>query len=153
MATSLYVLHVIGAVVWVGGMAFAILALRPAAHEALKAPQRLALMAAVFRRFFRMLWHVAPLVILTGWAMLGGWYWGFGASIWHVHAMHVTGLVMLGVFLSVALGPWRRMRAALATGDGAAAAAALDTIRKAVTINLVIGLATVAVAGWGRFGG
>jgi uncharacterized membrane protein len=153
MTTLLYVLHLLGAVVWVGGMAFAILALRPAAHEALEAAERLALMGAVFRRFFRILWHVAPVVILSGWAMLGGWYWGFGASIWHVHLMHLTGLIMLGVFVFVALVPGRAMRAALAAGDRPAAAAALDTIRKGVTVNLTLGLLTVAVAGWGRFGG
>jgi uncharacterized membrane protein len=153
MATLLYVLHLLGAVVWVGGMAFALLALRPAAHEVLEPPQRLPLMDAVFRRFFRILWHVVPIVLLTGWAMWLGWYWGFGASIWHVHAMHLTGLVMAGIFLAVALGPVRGLRAALAAGDRSAAAAALDRIRKGVSVNLALGLLTVAVAAWGRFGG
>ena len=32
MATLLYVIHVLGAVIWVGGMAFALTALRPAAR-------------------------------------------------------------------------------------------------------------------------
>jgi len=153
MATLLYVLHLLGAVIWVGGMAFAILALRPAAHEALEPPQRLALMDGVFRRFFRILWHVVPIVLLSGWAMLFGWYWGFGASIWHVHVMHLTGLVMAAIFALVALGPGRAMRAALAAGDRPAAAAALDRIRKGVSVNLALGLLTVAVAAWGRFGG
>ena len=153
MATLLYVLHLLGAVIWVGGMAFAILALRPAAHEALEPPQRLALMDGVFRRFFRILWHVVPIVLLSGWAMLFGWYWGFGASIWHVHVMHLAGLVMAAIFALVALGPGRAMRAALAAGDRPAAAAALDRIRKGVSVNLALGLLTVAVAAWGRFGG
>ena len=153
MATLLYVIHVLGAVIWVGGMAFALLALRPAAHEALEAPQRLALMLAVFRRFFRTLWHVVPIIILTGWGLVWGWYYGFGASVWHVHLMHLTGLVMAGIFVAVALGPFRAMRAALAAGDRAGAAAALDRIRLGVTVNLGLGLLTVAVATWGRFGG
>lgn len=153
MATLLYVAHVLCVVVWVGGMVFAMAVLRPAAHETLEGPQSLALMAGVFRRFFRVLWHVVPLVLLTGWGMLYGWYWGFGASVWHVHLMHTTGLIMAAIFGFVALVPWRRMRAALAAGNGAAAAASLDTIRKGVLVNMVIGLATVAVATWGRFGG
>jgi len=153
MTTLLYVVHVLGAVLWVGGMAFALLALRPAAHEALEAPQRLVLMLGVFRRFFRTLWHVVPLMLLTGWAMLFGWYWGFGASIWHVHVMHLTGLAMAGIFAAVALGPFRTMRAALTMGDRPGAAAAMDRIRKGVTVNLALGLLTVAVAAWGRFGG
>lgn len=153
MATLLYVLHVLGAVVWVGGMAFAILVLRPAAHDALDGPHRLALMQAVFRRFFRVLWHVVPLMVLTGWAMFVTAYWGFGASVWHVHLMNLTGLVMTGVFVFVVLVPWRAMRAALAAGDAPAAAAALDRIRLGVTANLALGLLTVSVAAWGRFGG
>ncbi len=153
MASLIYALHLLAAVLWVGGMAFAILALRPAAHEALEGPQRLALMQGVFQRFFLILWHAVPIVLLTGWGLLAGWYWGFGASVWHVHVMHLTGLVMTGVFLAVFFGPWRRMRAALAAGDAPAAAASLDRIRKGVTLNLVLGLVTVAVAGVGRFGG
>lgn len=153
MATLLYVAHVLCAVVWVGGMVFALAVLRPAAHGALDGPQRLALMDGVFHRFFRLLWHVVPVLLLTGWAMLYGWYWGFGASIWHVHLMHGTGLTMAAIFIYVALVPRRRMRAALASGDRAAAAAALEAIRKGVAVNMAIGLVTVAVAAWGRFGG
>jgi uncharacterized membrane protein len=153
MATALYVAHVLCALVWVGGMVFSLMVLRPAAHATLEGPQRLALMGAVFGRFFRLLWHVVPILLLSGWAMLFGWYWGFGASVWHVHLMHTTGLVMAAIFVFVALVPLRRMRAALAAGDTAGAAGALDRIRKGVSVNMVIGLATVAVAAWGRFGG
>ena len=45
-------------------------------------PQRLALHGQVFRRFFLIIWHAMPIVILTGWAMWLGWYWGFGGSVW-----------------------------------------------------------------------
>ena len=68
MATLLYVAHVLCAVVWVGGMVVALAVLRPAAHGALDGPQRLALMDGVFHRFFRLLWHVVPILLLTGWA-------------------------------------------------------------------------------------
>lgn len=153
MPMLVYVVHVLCAVVWVGGMTFALLVLRPAAHATLEGPQRLALMNGVFGRFFFILWHVIPLLLISGWAMLFLWYWGFGASIWHVHLMHTTGLVMAAIFAYLALGPRRRMAAALVAGDGAGAAAALDTIRKGVAVNLVIGLVTVAAAAAGRFGG
>lgn len=153
MPTLVYVVHLLCAVLWVGGMAFALLVLRPAAQAVLDVPDRLALMAGVFRRFFRVLAHVIPLLLLSGWAMLFLFYWGFGASIWHVHLMHGTGLVMTAVFLFLALGPRRRMAAALAGGDRAGAAAALETIRKGVLVNLAIGVVTVAAAAAGRFGG
>ena len=44
------------------------------------------------------------------------------------------------------------MRAALAAGERQAAAAALDRVRRLVTLNLGLGLLTVAVAAWGRLG-
>lgn len=149
----LYALHVLGAVLWVGGMAFALLALRPAVQESLEGPQRLGLMQGVFRRFFLIVWHAMPVLLLTGWTLLFGWYGGFAGAGWHIHLMHLTGLVMAAVFLAIFFGPWRGMRAALAGGDRPAAAAAMDRVRQLVMLNLALGLLTVAVAAWGRFGG
>ncbi|MCB4822519.1 hypothetical protein [Roseicella aerolata] len=51
-------LHVLGAVLWVGGMAFALLALRPALG-ALEPPQRLVVHEGALRRFFLIVWMVA----------------------------------------------------------------------------------------------
>lgn len=147
-----YALHLLGAVLWVGGMAFAILCLRPAL-SALEPPQRLALHQGVLSRFFRILWHVMPAVLLTGWLLLFGWYGGFRGAGWHVHLMHFLALLMAGVFLSIVTGPWRDFRAAMAAGDPPRASTAVDRIRQLVTINLALGLVTVAVAAWGRFGG
>lgn len=147
-----YVLHVLGAVLWVGGMAFAVLCLRPALAM-LEPPQRLALHGAVLARFFRLVWHAMPILLLTGWALLFGWYGGFARAGWHIHAMHLAGLVMAGVFLALATGPWRAFRAALARGDRPGAAAEAGRIRQLVAGNLGLGLLTVALAAWGRFGG
>lgn len=153
MGNLLYALHVLGAVLWVGGMAFAILALAPSLGAVEPPPQRLALLSGVFRRFFLVVWHAMPAVLLTGWALLFFWYGGFRGAGWHVHLMHLTGLVMGAVYLAIALGPWRGMRAALAAGEVAAAGVAAGRIRQLVALNLALGLVTVAVAAWGRFGG
>lgn len=146
-----YALHVLGAVLWVGGMAFALLALRPGL-AVLEPPQRLALNHAVLGRFFRLVWHAMPALLLTGWLLLFGWYGGFRGAGWHIHLMHLAGLIMAAVFLTLMLGPWREFRAAMATGDNAAAGVAMVKIRSLVTMNLGLGLLTVAVAAWGRFG-
>ena len=61
--------HVLCAVVWVGGMFFAYVVLRPSL-SVLEPPQRMALHVQVFRRFFKIVWHVMPLIILTGLAGL-----------------------------------------------------------------------------------
>ncbi|WP_245906023.1 CopD family protein [Teichococcus aestuarii] len=150
--TLVYVLHLLGAVLWVGGMAFAILALRPSLAT-LPGPQRLAVLGGTYRRFFLVVWHAMPVMLASGYALLFGWYGGFAGSGWHIHTMHLTGLIMSAVFLAIFFGPWKAMRAALAAGQDAAAAAAADKVRRLVTLNLVIGLLTVIVAGWGRFGG
>ncbi|MES2711396.1 MAG: CopD family protein [Pseudomonadota bacterium] len=150
MLNPLYALHLLGAVIWVGGMAFALLALRPAVHATLEGPQRLALMELVYRRFFLIVWHAMPVVIVTGYAILFAAHGGFAGVGWHVHVMNLTGLVMAGIFAAIALGPFKRMRAARAAGDTPGAAAAMDAVRKLVTTNLVLGVVTIAIAGWGR---
>jgi uncharacterized membrane protein len=146
-----YLLHVLFAVLWVGGMAFAILALRPAL-VALEPAQRMALMGGVHRRFFLVVWHAMPIVLLSGYWLLFGHYGGFRGVGWHVHLMHLTGLIMGAVYVAIFTGPWKQMRAALAAGDVKAAAAANDRIRQLVTLNLGLGLLTVGVAAWGRLG-
>ncbi|MDN3567182.1 CopD family protein [Paeniroseomonas aquatica] len=146
-----YALHVLGAVLWVGGMAFAILTLRPALGV-LEAPQRLALHEAVLARFFRLIWHAMPIILITGYALLFGWYGGFVGAGWHIHAMHLTALIMAATFIAIVTGPWKEFRAARARTDAAAAATAVNRIRQLVTMNLALGLLTVAVAAWGRFG-
>ncbi len=147
-----YALHVLGAVLWVGGMAFAILALRPAL-AALEPPQRLLVHQGALHRFFRLVWHAMPAVLLTGWLLLFGWYGGFRGAGWHVHVMHLTALIMAAVFVALFTGPWKEFRAAMAAGERERAAGAVDRIRQHVTMNLVLGLVTVGVAAWGRFGG
>jgi len=149
--TLLYVLHLLAAILWVGGMAFAILVLRPSL-AVLEPPQRLVLHAQVFRRFFLLVWHAMPIALLTGWAMLFGWYGGFRDSGWHVHLMNLTGVVMGVVFGAIWFGPYARFRRAMADGRGADAATAVNLIRRLITLNLALGLLTSAVAGAGRLG-
>ncbi|MDB5416007.1 MAG: hypothetical protein JWR10_4342 [Rubritepida sp.] len=147
----IYALHVLFAVIWVGGMAFAILALRPAL-AGLEPPQRIALMGRVHKRFFLIVWHAMPIMLLSGYWLLFGYFGGFRGVGWHVHVMHMTGLLMAAIYLAVFFGPWKAMRAALAVQDMKGAAAANDRIRSLVTVNLVLGLLTVGVAAWGRLG-
>ena len=147
-----YTLHLLAAVAWVGGMAFAILALRPAL-AVLEPAQRLALHAGVLQRFFRMIWHAMPILLLTGYALLFGWYGGFARAGWHIHAMHMLALAMAGIFVAIVTGPWKEFRAAQARTDRPAAAAAIDRIRQMVTLNLGLGVLTAGIAAWGRFPG
>lgn len=135
-------LHVLCAVIWVGGMFFAYVVLRPS-MSVLEPIQRIALHTQVFRRFFLVVWHVMPLILLTGFAVLFGFYGGMANVAWNVHLMMLLGLIMSAVFLLIVFGPYARFRR---TTDRNTAAACIDRIRMLIGINLVIGIVTVVVA-------
>ena len=135
-------LHVLCAVIWVGGMFFAYVVLRPSL-AVLEPIQRIALHTQVFRRFFLVVWHVMPLILLSGYAMALGQYGGFAHLAWNVNAMQLIGLIMSAVFVVIVFGPYARFRR---TTDRATAAASMDRIRKLIGINLVLGIITVIVA-------
>jgi uncharacterized membrane protein len=151
-ATVALALHTLAAVVWVGGMFFALLALRPAT-AVLEPGQRLELWARVLSRFFA--WVIAAIVLLlvSGYAMVFFVYAGFRGIGLHVHVMQAIGIVMMLAFFHLYFAPWRRFRAAVARRDDAAAARQLNQIRAIVTLNLVLGLVTVAVGSSGRYWG
>jgi len=151
-ATVALVLHTLAAVVWVGGMFFALVALRPATGV-LEPRQRFELWTRVLSRFFA--WVIAAIVVLlaSGYAMIFFVYAGFRGVGLHVHVMQAIGIVMTLAFLHLYFAPWRRFRAAVARRDDAAAARQLAQIRAIVTLNLVLGLVTVAVGSSGRYWG
>ena len=138
--------HILCAAIWVGGLFFALLVLRPSL-AVLEPEQRLAVHGQVFRRFFLVVWHVMPLTLLSGYEMLFGVYRGFAGADWSVNVMQLLGLVMAAIFVVIFVGPWATLRRAPA---GPEAAASVDKIRKLVQANLVLGLATIAIAalGW-----
>jgi uncharacterized membrane protein len=57
--------------------------------------------------------------------------------------MMLLGLIMSAVFLFIVFGPYARFRR---TTDRNRAVAAIDTIRKLIAINLVLGIVTIVVA-------
>jgi uncharacterized membrane protein len=141
-------LHLLAVVVWVGGMFFAHMALRPAV-QLLAPPQRLPLLAAALSRFVA--WTAGAIVILVGsgiWMiiLLGG----MRAVGLYVHAMIGLGLLMIVIYGHLAASPLKRLRAAVAASDWPSAGAAMTTARRLVAINLVLGLLTITVAVLGR---
>jgi uncharacterized membrane protein len=142
--------HVLAAVVWVGGMFFAYVVLRPVAG-ALEPMPRLALWRGVLGRFFPWVWASIAALLLSGYGMLLLGLGGFAGAGMHVHLMQASGFLMMALFLHLYFAPWRRLQRALDQGDGAAAAAQLGQIRRIVGINLVLGLITAVVGASGRF--
>jgi len=147
MTLSLF-LHVLSVVVWVGGMFFAYMALRPVAASVLEPPQRLALWAGVFGRFFPWVWLSVALILLTGLHMLV--VFGGLAAPHYAMTMLVLGVVMMAIFAHVFFAPYGRLKRAVAAQDWKAGGAALGQIRKLIGINLSLGLLTIAVVFLGR---
>ena len=134
--------HVLCAVIWVGGMFFAYVVLRPSL-SVLEPIQRIALQTQVFRRFFLIVWHVMPLILISGFAVLFLFYGGMAYVGWNVHVMLLLGLIMSAVFVLIVFGPYARFRR---TTDRATAVACIDRIRKLIGVNVVLGIVTVVVA-------
>jgi len=148
--TILVTLHVLAAVVWVGGMFFAYMVLRQSAGP-LEPAVRLALWHRVFRRFFPWVWASIVLLLLSGYGMIFLYLGGFAGAGLHVYVMQGTGILMMLLFLHLFFGPWRRFGHAVEKKAFPEAAKELDQIRRIVAINLVIGLLTVIVGASGRF--
>jgi uncharacterized membrane protein len=152
VASVALIVHALSAVVWVGGMFFALIVLRPASGP-LPPPERLALWLRVFERFFA--WVIAAIVLLlvSGFLMVLAVLGGFAVVGKHVNLMMGLGIVMVLLFFHLYFAPWQRFRRAIAAGDTPAAAGQLNQIRIIVTVNLLLGLATVAIGSSGRYWG
>lgn len=136
-------LHLCGVIVWLGGMAFAWACLRPAAQQ-LPPDRRLSLWAAVLSTFFSLVWVAVALILVSGFGML--LETGFARAPVAWHAMLLTGLAMIGVFISIWFGPWAAMQRAVRAEDWARAAVSMNIIRQRVAFNLGLGLLTTAIA-------
>ena len=134
--------HLVCVVIWVGGMVFALIVLRPAL-AALEPAQRVALHNRVFRRFFLLIWHAMPIALISGYVLLWGIYRGFAHLPWNVNAMQGIAWIMAIIFVTIVYGPYRRFRAAAST---ARAAQAADRIRRLIMINMWLGLIVVVIA-------
>lgn len=142
----LYTLHVLAATVWVGGMFFAWMVLRPAAVAVLQAPERLTLWADVFRRFFVWVWVAVLVLPLSG---IGMWHMRFGpleSAPRYVHIMAGLYLVMLALFMRIQLLQLPVLKRAVEAERWPVGGAVLGQIRRLVGINLLLGLLVIALA-------
>ena len=150
MTAIALVLHIFGAVVWVGGMFAAYMCLRPAAGP-LDPPQRLRLWRAFFQKFFPWVW----LSILL---LLGGGYWivfvtfgGMAGARLHVHLMQGLGWVMIALFIWLFHGPWLKFKRAVDAEDWPAAGANLNRMRQIISVNMPLGLVVAMIGASGRY--
>jgi uncharacterized membrane protein len=152
IAAIALILHILAAVVWVGGMFFAHQVLRPVVAMLEPGP-RLTLWSRVLGRFFAWVIVAIILLLLSGYTLVLAVHGGFGAIGLYIQLMQGLGILMMLLFLHLYFAPWRRFRAAVARQDWAEGGRQLGQIQTIVTINLVLGLVVVAIGGSGRYWG
>lgn len=143
-------LHVLSAVVWVGGMFFAFTCLRPATAE-LEAAARVKLWAHTLQLFFRWVWLAVALLLATGLYMIFEVLGGLGAVGPHIHLMMGLGVLMMMLAAHVYFAPLRRLREAVAGSHWAEAGKRLHQIRIFIGLNLALGLVVITLASAGRY--
>jgi uncharacterized membrane protein len=140
--------HILGAVIWVGGMFAAYVCLRPAAGS-LEASQRLQLWRNFFQKFFLWVWASVLLLLISGYWMLIMRFGGFGHAPLYVNLMQAIGWVMIALFVWLFHGPWLAFKRAADAQEWPAAAASLNRIRQIIMVNMPLGLIVVIIGGTG----
>jgi uncharacterized membrane protein len=149
--------HLLAAMVWLGGMFFALYALRPAAMG-LPPAQRVPLMAQALGRFMNAVLVAVLVILLSGTSMwasvqLSARHIGAPFNVpldWLV--MAALGLLMMAIFGHIRWALLRRLQGAVAAQDWPAGADALAAIRMAVGVNLALGVVIVLVTKVGSVG-
>lgn len=147
---ALKFIHLMAVILWVGGMLFAHCFLRPAAAQ-LEPPVRLRLMASVLGPFLNAVLAAILLILATGAAMIGqeasqaaqtgGAF--FMPRSWTLMAS--GGLVMTAIYAYIRFVLYPQLRAAVAASAWPQGGQAMAGIRRWVGINLLLGIAIVAI--------
>ena len=149
--TIAHALHLLAAVVWVGGMFFAYMALRPVAASLFDPPQRLPLWVHVFGKFFPFVWLAILILPISGYWMSHTMFGGFIQGPLYVDLMNGIGTVMILIFLHLFFAPYRRLRQAVSAQNWPEGGKQLAQIRRLIGINLTLGLCVVLIAGGGPY--
>ena len=139
--------HLAAGVIWLGGMAAMIWAVRPAAIALFEPPLRLPFLATVMGRFFKVVLACVLVLLFTGGAMLVGVDMKMAPKGWH--AMLGIGVLMCLIFGHIYAVPFRKLKLALDQEYLPAAASQLAKIHPLMVLNFALGwLAVGAVVIW-----
>lgn len=143
-------LHLIAAVIWVGGMFFAYVCLRPVAAQLFEPDNRLKLWSQVFTRFFLTVWVAILVIVFSGHGMIA-LYGGFANIGPHIHLMLATGYLMIALFAHLYFSPFKKLKAAVKNEIWPEAGKQLNKIRLIVAINLTLGMITIIIGAGGKY--
>jgi uncharacterized membrane protein len=152
MTAMALALHILGAVVWVGGMFAAYMCLRPAASP-LDPPVRLKLWRAFFAKFFPFVWLSILLLLVSGYWMAFAKFGDFAKLPLYVNLMQGIGWAMIVLYAWLFHDPWLKFKRAADASDWPTAGANLNRIRQIIAVNLPLGLIVVMIGASGRYWG
>jgi uncharacterized membrane protein len=138
-------IHLVAAILWLGGMAFMLLALRPAAIAVLQPPERLQLQGAVMQRFFTVVGISIVALLATGPHLYATAFRaaravsGQGSVPLGWNLMAVIGLLMVLIFGHLFFVGFARFKRAVAAKDWPLAGKAALLIHRLVIVNFVLG--------------
>lgn len=143
--TLFKLLHLFAVIIWVGGMFFAHVVLRPGAIDVLDVEQRLRLWDAVLIRFFHWVWGAVGVLMVTGFYLiyLSG---GLAHVPRHVHIMLALGMMMVVIYGYVFFACYVPMSLHVSKRRWQEAGVVQGKIRRWVTVNLLLGLLTISIA-------
>ncbi len=150
MSAIALTLHVLAAIIWVGGMFFGFMAVRPALGD-LETKIRARIWVGIFRRFFPWVWGSVVVLLGTGLYMAKDTFDGLSHAPIFVHVMLGLGILMMLLFGHLYFAPYKRLKQAVAAGDDALAAKSMGQIRITMAVNLILGVVVVLDAMLGSF--
>lgn len=143
-------IHLVAAIVWMGGMSFMLLALRPAVQALMEGQPRARLMARVWQRFFVAVWVAIAALLLSGSHLYTAAFraareaTGVGSVPLGWQLMLGLGLLMMLIFGHIYFAGFRRFRRAVEAGQWPVAAQAARQIHLLVVSNFVLGWLAIA---------
>lgn len=144
-------IHLLAAVIWVGGMFFAYMAMRPAVGRVVETSQRPELWCHTLSHFFRWIWLAVVVLLVSGYWMIFAYFGGMAGAGVHIHLMNGLGILMMLLFLHAFFAPYRRLKQAVTAGDTEEGNRRVGQIRLLVGINLILGLIVVIIGSAGRY--
>jgi uncharacterized membrane protein len=146
MITFIKLLHLAAGIVWLGGMAFMLFALRPALLSQLEGAARLTFLAQVLQRFFAIVLGAIAVLLLSGLHLYGAGAKAVGMSSiplgWHL--MFGLGITMILVFGHIYFAGFKGLKRAVTAANWPVAAIKAAQIHKMVVLNFILGCAAVA---------
>ncbi len=125
MIKSLLFFHILFTIVWIGGMVYSLLFLKPSLKEVLPEEKRENLLKSVFSKFFAAVWLSIGVIFVTGMGLWHGYRRDFSENtLFHVK-LFAFGL-MIAIFFYIYFFLFRRNKMA--------------SIPNLIGINLILGI-------------